>query len=318
MKIPVSIFRWLLLILILTGLGHYVATHLDQFKVIREIRLSTVVLIVLLHTTLLIANGFRYCVVARNHGLNIQFRDWIRIFITARLLNRYYPQSGSVYRAVTLKKEYDFTIGNYLSSFAAFSYLDRFFAVIFTLLIILIFDPSLEIARINVAMFLALAGILMIGFAFAASHPRLSGSETKGKFAGRLSKMLAGFANCIRNPRLLVIFGATSAFPFFISLLINSICFNELNSPIQPAKIAVLSLIKSALNMIPLTPGNMGMTEASYALVFAGMNGDPAIAIVVASMINLCALLSVTATCGIVQLLLGNKSSRNSTSPIRN
>ena len=173
------ILRWILFVLLVFGLGHYIATHLEQFKVIRQIRPSIIGLMLLLHVSTLIIAGFRYFTVVKSFGLNIPFPTWFRIFIYARFLNRFYPQGGSIYRAAILKTNYKFSISNYVSAFAAYSYLDRLFALAFTLLLVLLIEPSLTLVGINIPLLLSVAITFAISPIFFLTRKKKRSRETR-------------------------------------------------------------------------------------------------------------------------------------------
>lgn len=309
------ILRWSLLSLLLFGIGRYIVTHLDQFKVIRNINPSTIGLILLLQAFTQIIASFRYFTVIQSVGLKLPFSDWFRIFIYAMFLNRFYPQGGSIYRAAILKADYGFSISNYVTAFAAYSYLDRLFALVFTLLLVLLVEPGLTLASINIAFLLSLVIIAAISPILFLSRNQTTESATPGyvnKWRHKFSKILNELTICVHNPRALVTFALTGLLTFSITLTIGWLYFRGLGDPIGLARISVLNYIKTSLNTIPLTPGNIGATEAAYGLLSAGMNDSPANAIIVATINNICAVISVSITCSLALLILPEKQNQTS------
>ncbi|CAA6691138.1 MULTISPECIES: lysylphosphatidylglycerol synthase transmembrane domain-containing protein [unclassified Lentimonas] len=311
MKKRSAILRWSLLLLLLFGLTNYVITHLEQFKVIRQISFRVIGFMLLLHASTLIIAGFRYLTLVRSFDLQITFSAWFRIFIYTRFLNRFYPQGGSIYRAVALKSDYGFSISNYVTAFAAYSYLDRLFALVFTFLLVLLVEPSLKLLGVNVALLLSSILIAAIVPIFLFQHKTNSPLKSQGRISRSIHKfkdMLSELTKCMRKPYMLATFALTGLLSFSISLTMSWLCFRELGDPIQLSQISVLSYIKSTFNTIPLTPGNLGTTETAYGLLSAGMNTSPATAILVATINNICAITSVSAVCAMTLLLVKKKT----------
>lgn len=295
-----------MLVVLLVGLGHYFLLHLDDFRVIAQVSWQMMLLLALLHGFLLLLSALQFYFVAREFDLQMPFASWLKVFVFARCLNRFCPQAGNAYRVAELKITHKFPISAYVGSFASFSYLNRLLTLVFVFVTIVFFQPSLELAGINVAIALGLIILVACLFIVCLQLMQKRQGGIFGRWAERfsqLAKVSDNVVTSLRNWRILSWLFVLGLLSFILSLYSNWLCFKALGVSLGIAELGILKFAKSTTDSVSLTPGNVGVTETLYGVLSKGINSSVSIGIIAGAILNIAAVLAVLLMSGL--LLVG-------------
>ena len=296
----------LLLAALVVGLGRYIVRHIDDFKVIRRLGVDTLLIVLALRILMQIVSSFRFYTLARHFGLSLSFLSWFHVFVHSRFLNRFYPQAGNVYRASVLKMDYAFPIANYFAAFAAFLFLDRAVILLTALVLVLAVEPDLSVAGVRAAPVMAIALALAVGATVVLAWLRRRGKQRpdpKSRIGRKANECLNAMIDCLRDPAVLFALVVLGIAGVAVAVYVHTLCFAELGTPLSVARMGLFHTVKSLSQMIAITPGNLGVTEACYGLLGKGMQNVVSNAIIVAAVLNLTEIVAVATLAGLLAML---------------
>jgi uncharacterized membrane protein YbhN (UPF0104 family) len=290
------ILKWVILAIVLAGLGLYTLSHRDDFKIIADINPTVMLFLVLISIFTQIVMAVRSHAVMKFLGLDISIIRWLRVLIVSRFLNRFIPQSGNIYRATVLKMEHGFLIRNYISAYTAYIILWWLCSLCYTTIAVLALEPGLTISGYPIApiLFLLIA-VLIVGFYIMG---RLSSSVQHlvrrwGRWPVMMNETIQTMITCLKNMRLIASIAVWGIVTFALVVASNWICFASLGTFPGIARITVYSFTSATFSFVTLTPGNIGVIEGIYGLISSGMEELAAVGIIVALMLRVTGFISL-------------------------
>lgn len=226
-------------------------------------------------------NGLMLKVLAK--PFNIDLKEHFALSIVASFLNLITPfRGGAGFRAVYMKKKYDFDYSKFLATFFG-SYIILFSILSTTALILFItlyfkenFINPIAIS-IFLAMFLACLFIIITNFKF---------KNPKYKITKNINKIIIGWDKIKKFPKLIPKIIILTIINIIILALINYITFQGLSVQINFAQTLYLSIIATLAVFINITPGSIGITEGLYYFAAVTLNISPEITILVSIIIR--------------------------------
>jgi uncharacterized membrane protein YbhN (UPF0104 family) len=290
------ILKWVILTIVLAGLGFYILSHLDDFKILADINPTVILWLVLISIFSQIVMAVRSHAVMEFLGLDISIIRWIRVLIVARFLNRFIPQSGNIYRATVLKMEHGFLIRNYISAYTVFIILWWLCSICYTTIAVMVLEPGLTVSGYPIApiLFLLIA-VLIVGFYIVGL---LSSSVQHlvrrwGRWPVIMNEVIQTMITCLKNVRLIASIAVWGILTFALVVASNWICFASLGTFPGIARITVYSSISATFTFFSVTPGNIGVVEGIYGLISSGMEELAAVGIIVALMLRVTGFISL-------------------------
>lgn len=291
-----SLVKWGILAVALTGLGLYILSHRDDFRIISNINPAILILVVLANVISQMVGALRSLAVMRFLGLTMPVIEWLRVFIFARILSLSVPQSGNVYRATVLKMRHGFLVRDYVAAYSAYIILAFISMVCFTILVVLVANRGLTVFGYPVAALL----VLFVAFFIAAFYAlgRLSTSakgivQRWGRWPAAINAAFGAMITCLKNVRLVASIAIWGILTFSLGAAANWLCFADLGSFPGIARIVVYNLVSSVSYLVYLTPGNFGIREVAYGAIGSGMEELAATGIIVALILRVTGFVSL-------------------------
>ena len=144
-----KVLAWMLAVGCLVGAGVICWRSRDQIQLAYNLAPIKIMTLLALLVVYYVLHGARYwLVLVKSSGRTIPYGSWFRIFVLGLFINKFIPQGGSVYRAVTLKRDHGVSYTRYISAYAGFAWIDCFVSVILTILAVLIVDPTIQLGGV--------------------------------------------------------------------------------------------------------------------------------------------------------------------------
>jgi uncharacterized protein (TIRG00374 family) len=242
-----------------------------------------------------------------------------KYFIFGRIINRFLPYGGSVYRAIMFKKSDGVSYKKYMASNVAFDWLNLFYSTLFGVVAIGMFDPQLKIRSIPLLpLFIGALVLLILGIPLAKIVlTRVTCSVSNDSFKMRMneiSEIIDRLIDVLRNRK---IFFSNS---IIISLIIGSslisffLLFKSIGVDTDIAVLLVYLIILRFFGAMRITPANLGIREFLLGFLTYSLGAGAAEGIAVSIMMRLVTLcvqggmsLGIFAVEGASRLFLGKK-----------
>jgi uncharacterized membrane protein YbhN (UPF0104 family) len=296
-----------------------IVTDDEGLELLRSVGPGIVATLIVLHALALVTVAYRHkLTVDRAAGTELPMGAWVRLFIVGRFLNSLLPQAGTAYRGARLKEEYGIAVTKYLSGFLAFSWLSTLLNLAVAIVLILTYEPSLEVGPIP-------AWLVAVGlFAVAALTPpallwMVRRLRIEKGFWGwaqrRTADMVSGAVRVVTARSTLVRFAATGLIGLTTTTALYTIAFRSLDLNVSISTVVLFYAVIQLGTYVSITPGNIGVLElASGALASQlgiGLTGGLLVSTVV-RLSGYASLLIAGVSVGGLQALRGTRESRAS------
>lgn len=271
MKQLIKIFKFALLLACSVYIVIFFSTNKEDLRLILNIHVCPLIFLCCLSVLYQFIHGYRFKVVLNKCSKsNLPFWDWLKIFMQTRFLNLIFPQFGNIYRSMTLKKNYNISYTNYISTFTSFAWMDTCFNLIFATIIILLFEPTLKILCLN-------AGFLLIGLSFVIIFlPILSLKilrKTKINFPKIVwiqSKLREVLYTSLANLRDIKYISSIIILGFLIllrTILFYYILFYSFGIRPSLSILIIFYVLFKFSSFVVITPGNLGIQEIAFGFL---------------------------------------------------
>lgn len=240
---------------------------LQNLNLIKFIGPFVIALIIMMLWSNLIFNTFKESV-----NLKIKYSTWTKIFFNSQFYN-FIPFAGFLYRGFILK-EYNISYKNYLFNYLFINWIYSITAfLVFGLEIAIFVDIKLSFFIIPIIiLFPALSLLIFIGpIVFNFFYKKFFIENILLKFLNDLSYFLINNINKKKLKRnFFISFALIHIFDFFLYFSV----VNFLNIPISIKTIFLIWLINTIIDLFPITPQNIAVSELLSALIgtFLGIN----------------------------------------------
>lgn len=266
-----KIIRLVLVVICIFYLARFFYINKDSLQItfaLSSITVFSVVSLALLHYFL---SSCRFQIVLKKcSGTSISVREWFKIFILGKLLNTFLPQAGNVYRSVQLKKDYDISYTNYISSLASFAWMDTSMNLIIATAVIAILNSGLTIGPFSAWKILTFLTIVVVALP-VLTEVLLGKINFKNKHLhwvhSKLSEVMTASVKNIRDKVYLlkIVFLGLAMLACTGALL--HICFRIFNINLSLPTLAVFYALLKISHYVSLTPGNLGVQELAYGFL---------------------------------------------------
>lgn len=201
---------------------------------------------------------------------NVPAITWFRLTLVGNFLNLFVPQLGNVYRALVLKREHKVSYTTYTTGLFAFVWLDLLIGVAVALIVIAVLEPTLRLADVPALAWIGAAFVLLlVGPFIAAATLRVLHIETgfAGRVRAKLAALLATSTSVLQRPSLLLAFIVINVSAAAAQVLSLWLAFHAIGAPVDAATMVMFQVFVKLSNQFVITPGNLGLTELSYALL---------------------------------------------------
>jgi uncharacterized protein (TIRG00374 family) len=285
-------------ILIIIFIVFYLYKNINSFKSLKNINYLYLIPIGILTILSLYINGIALNLYTK--PFNLSLKEHFSMSLATSFLNLITPFRGGMgFRAIYLKKKYDFPyskfiatlFGNYIIIFIIISILGIISTIFFYL--------QTNIFIFN--FFLLFIGILLITSLSIMTNFRF---KTNNYFTESYNKIMDGFNVLKKNKKLMFYICLISILNIFILTIINHLTFLGLGFKISYFESAFLSIINTLSTLINITPGSLGITEAFYFVSAKSLNIPTEISILASLIIRSISIIIILSTGGIAYIKL--------------
>ncbi|MEI7835434.1 MAG: lysylphosphatidylglycerol synthase transmembrane domain-containing protein [Planctomycetota bacterium] len=204
-------------------------------------------------------------VLSRVAQVRIALGEWFRLFVLAQWLNIFFPQLGTVYRGVQLRKLHGVSYTGYISSYAAFAWVDICLNMLITLAALAATRSPLRIANLPAWGFmLALLGsVVIVPLALSAflsllpasRHRHLAWAHTKSR------QVVVAMRQSVTDAGYLARIALLGVVTFGIMTAAFGVCFLGLGLPVSLPGLTLFYALYKLSTYVVVTPGNIGLLE---------------------------------------------------------
>lgn len=272
-----KIARWAILIICTLGLFSFIIKNRSEFHFILNIRLNYLFIILILILVSLSLTCYRYFLTIKAASGQIGFWRCYKYFTIGRFLNKIIPHSGGAFRAIIFKKKDNFSYNKYISSFLSFTWIDIVFSLLFGIILISAYSPTLNIRNINVLgifIILLILSILIIPlFGILYRLPHFS-NVIKNRYQKgylHIKKAADTILLVIKNRSFVLNSGIITLLTIFLNINLIHLCFRSINIETHIPTLVVFVVLAKLGAIFKITPGNFGIREFIYGFLSGSM-----------------------------------------------
>lgn len=246
-------------------IARYFLFHAEDMLRLQSLQWKHVLALFMIYTLFYILNSVKMFFILKKLAIErLTFPRWFKIFNFSSLVNYHIAQGANVYRAMALKRQFQFPITKYLGMVTFYSWFEIVVALALALAILPIFISD---ASVDESLIIVLGGMLiaigLVPFVLALfPHPQPS---------QQLSWIYRKMVDLKENVRLCFCDGSLLGKLFFYSLLSfllyvfqMVVAFYALNMPVRLEAAVLLAVIFVLSTAINITPNNIGLREVLY------------------------------------------------------
>jgi len=292
--------------------------NLHEFFFLSTIRWVTLIPIVFLTLVIFILGAFRYYLIVKEMKASVPFVDVFRHLMIARFLNKLLPQSGIIYRAHAFKKENDMSYGSFLASFIAFVWLELVLTILVATIIVAVYQPGLSANNIPMLPLLLVFSFFLLAITFLSrilpvdaenSGEAVSTLGYSKRLFFRLISQIGCFFELARTPRLLLTGGLIIIINTALSVLKMFFLFQLIGVTAKISELSLFVATNTTLNMLVLTPGNLGIIEGLFGFLSGAIGIGAAQGVTVALILRAVTFLILAVLSGLLLFLKNIKIS---------
>ncbi len=273
--------RWVSGVIVVTTLGLVVwvilrdRPALDTFANLDPTDLIVILVLQVLY--LLPESQRQKIVIESSSDVSIASVRWFKIFAVGRFLNTFVPQSGNVYRALKLKREFGIAIADFGGGMAAFVIMSVTTSLAVAAPFLAVQSPSQTIFGLPAPLVLILAAGVVAGAPFAIRRlvRPLQDRESPAGIIDAARRVATAALTALQDVRLILRFIAVWFVTIIIVVTLYRAVFGVIDWNLGIGEAIAIYALLQASSFIVLTPGNLGIQELGLAAL-AALFGIPA------------------------------------------
>ncbi len=216
-----------------------------------------------------ISYAYRFVLLIDKHcRCRIDLLTWIKMLVVVRFMNNLVPQMGSVYRGVTLKRDYGVSYTDFISANVFFIWTDTLFNFLLAIILVVAVGAQLELFGMPVEYFLLLAFIAVLISPFVASAA-LAKMPQSSKLLKKLAQVNQQLLVGLKDPSYMLGTTALALISFALMGTVFKLLLVALEVDVSISTLAVFYALYRLTFHVNLTPGNIGVRELAYGLLCA-------------------------------------------------
>ena len=216
-----------------------------------------------------ISYAYRFVLLIDKHcRCRIDLLTWIKMLVVVRFMNNLVPQMGSVYRGVTLKRDYGVSYTDFISANVFFIWTDTLFNFLLAIILVVAVGAQLELFGMPVEHFLLLAFIAVLISPFVASAV-LAKVPQSSKLLKKLAQVNQQLLIGLKDPSYLVGTTALALISFALMGTVFKLLLVALEVDVSISTLAVFYALYRLTFHVNITPGNIGVRELAYGVLCA-------------------------------------------------
>lgn len=248
---------------------YFLVNHKSELNIFLNIKPHILFFLFLAAVFTQLWTGFRMKIVLEKcSGRRLPLISWLRIFITGRILSTLFSQTGNIYRSYALKKQFNVSYTNYITTLTSFMWMDICISILFGIFAAIIVKSD---SGSN-----SIAGHLLIVFTVIFTGPILSELlfrriKLPGHFFSwlhaKFAELLKTSVSNLKDFNYILKIVTTSLLSMFFSATIMFYYFKMLDIELTILQVILFFIIWKLCSVIVITPGNIGIRELFYGLI---------------------------------------------------
>jgi len=245
---------------------NYIVNNYNAFKELKQFNIYYLLIIFILYTLSMFFASIKDVLIVRKlSNKRLKLFNYFQIFVKARLLTKFVPQSGNVYNAIELKKSYSIDYNYTIITLIINLISNNVFNIAILLLIIQMFYPDYIIGEfilrdIILIIFMIMLFIIFISY-YILKKVKL---YTKIDYKKYYNNIILLF----RDNKLIAKLFSTNFVALVFATLAKYFILMAVGIKISFILLIILGIIDGLLIFANFTPGNIGIIEFTYAYVF--------------------------------------------------
>lgn len=214
-----------------------------------------------------ISYAYRFVVLIDKHcRCRIDLLTWIRMLVVVRFMNNLVPQMGSIYRGITLKRDYGVPYTDFISANVFFIWTDTLFNFLLAIILVVAVGAHLELFGMPVEQFILLAFIAVLIAPFLASKV-LTYAPQSSKLLKKLAHVNQQLLEGLKDPKYMLGTTAIALVSFGLMGWVFKLLLLAVDVDVPISTLAVFYALYRLTFHVNITPGNIGVRELAYGLL---------------------------------------------------
>lgn len=251
----------------------------ELVEVFLKLRVSQLLTLIFLALLRVLVASIRLLGILRCYHLRLSFNEGVRLFVVGRLWNLLLPQSGNVFRATYLKTNHGVQYREFLSLLTAYSLMSVAATLVGCLALVsggsaLSFDVQGQIRTPAIGILgLVIAGMMALMM-----------SAKYGKWAKAFADRTLGL---LLDRRVIFLFLTTTLVLFLIDYFLFRVAFLGFSISVDWSCIVLLVSALELNSVVSVTPGNIGLFEATLGFILADEGRSVVLGVAIATLLRL-------------------------------
>ena len=230
-----------------------------------NIDLKLVIYLCILNVFIHLVTAYKFLYLLRRSGLKgISDFAWIKIFTIARFLNYHITQAAHVYRAVVLKKQYNFSYTDSIAVLVLLSWIESIVSCLIALILMTVVFPGFRIQDINVPFVLG-SVLLAIAFLPFIGERVLRAMHFRNKLFwwihAKFTDMIQSFTAVVCDHAALLAVFSYSLLIFTINVIAIGFSFQAIGIHLTVNQEVLFTVVIMLGSIVNITPSNIGIVE---------------------------------------------------------
>jgi len=285
-----NILRWIIAVICLAYIVNFFCKNTEELKKLSLFQPIILVYIILLQLIYHTLNGMKFKIVLEKcSNKKVKFLPWMKIFILGRFLNTVIPQSGNIYRGITLKKQFDVSYTRYISGYSSFAWMEIFVNLFIAALAIFLINPGFRIGSLSAWKTLIFLSLISLAFPILIElifNKITFKNQNLNWLHSKLAEVITVSVSNLKDPVYMLKIVLFTIIIFARTCLAFYLYFKVFNLDVSlPALLVFCSLFKISAFII-ITPSNIGIQELAYGFLCEKMEIGAAQGILVSALIR--------------------------------
>ena len=214
-----------------------------------------------------ISYAYRFVLLIDKHcRCRIDLLTWIRMLVVVRFMNNLVPQMGSVYRGITLKRDYGVSYTDFISANVFFIWTDTLFNFLLAVILVVAVGAHLELFGMPVEQFILLAFTVVLISPFLASK-LLTYLPQSSKILKKLAHVNQQLLVGLKDPKYMLVTTGIALISFGLMGGVFKLLLLAVDVDVPISTLAVFYALYRLTFHVNITPGNIGVRELAYGLL---------------------------------------------------
>lgn len=257
-----KIFSYLIQIVVVGLIAWYIYQNRDVFSTLKNIRWQQIAWIVALDIAAFLTNSILNYSMIRQLDSRVTFLDCFMLQYVNNLFNKILPTigGGAAFRAIYLKKKYDFPYSKFTSTVAGLYVISFSATSLIGLSCLLVIYAQFRV--FNWIIFLAFIGILLPTLFIIVASPQIPKSERR--LLRILRNVVDGWNVIKKRPRFVFLYLFLSVLLLLITTFQTYVSYQGLGVETNLVPMLYLSSLGIIMAFLNFTPDGIGVKEGFY------------------------------------------------------